>query len=697
MAINIGGLLENIGNSVGDFISVLKGDAPKDGVYVDVPNLAPQKLQSKNWTKSLPYVFGIVKDANSNVPHGKGFIDFSLPINPTDLSQSEPPAIIIKPTQGGTTVSHNGMRYKDLIIKGTTGVHPGRGAGGASKRTGKANFQPNEMKYVSGYESFLRLRNWFRSYYHQKATNPDFKDAALVFKNYKDGEFLIVELVKFDMDRSASIKLHRNYVLTFRVLGHVEFAEKDSFLKGLDEFLDNALDAIDTARGIFLRTGSIVKQIESTYDATVLEALRKTSLMLKALTGAVLTAADLGPNLIKKTLTAKEAFDLSLKMMRKQLKEGNAGTLDSRLSKANITFPNNLQKAVANSGTNVISTIFKGDSLQAVQASDLPISAVNALADEQAAAIELPRSFFEDTLDNLVRVRDNAADRFGLGDTLFNSIYNRTNTLDVDTGKELIDDEFEVLQAFNSAIQGLNLFLSTNQAFKSSYAARIADFNDQFGGSLNLKAEQAVKEIPLPAGYTLERLALQELGDPDRWVEISELNGLKPPYIVDNMTLRTKYTLAPGDKILIPQPVKNGFATSPIPRDLPLFNGMTEAEKNLGVDLRLTDTFDLELTNNNDIQTIKGLDNAAQAIVIKLSIEQGDILKHPELGVGLVVGSKTRDLGEIQDDLFRTLTQDPRFESVNQVELININNQLNVKFTIKFKNVDTPIPVEIRV
>jgi hypothetical protein len=111
----------------------------------------------------------------------------------------------------------------------------------------------------------------------------------------------------------------------------------------------------------------------------------------------------------------------------------------------------------------------------------------------------------------------------------------------------------------------------------------------------------------------------------------------------------------------------------------------------------LSDTFDLTLTNSNDLQIIKGLDNATQAIVIKLSIERGDILKHQELGVGLVVGSKTRDLGEIQDDLYRTLTQDPRFESVTSLELINENNSLNVNFIIKMKNIDTPVPVSIKV
>jgi hypothetical protein len=351
------------------------------------------------------------------------------------------------------------------------------------------------------------------------------------------------------MERTSAIKMHRNYTMKFKVLKHVKFEAKTEFLEGLDTFLDDALDAIDTARGIFLRLGDIVSQIESTYESTVLEALRKTSLMMKALQGSILTAADLGPNIMKKTMTAAEALDFSLSLKRKQKDQGNSGSLDSRLSKSQVRFPNNMQQAVNNNGTEVISTIFKGDSLQAVDSSELPLSATNALIDEQAAAVELSRTFFEDVRDDLKRIRDNAADQFNLGDEVFDTIFNRVPTLTGDDTKEFIDDEYDVLNGFNLAVKGLNLFLSTNTAFKSDYPDRISDVVDKFGGNINLQSEQAVKEIPLPTDITLEQLALRELADPDRWIEIVELNGLKPPYITQNRTESSATLRAPGDKI----------------------------------------------------------------------------------------------------------------------------------------------------
>src|SRR5690606_2449275 len=131
-----------------------------------------------------------------------------LPINPQEITQTENFAVKIKPTLGGTTVNHSGNRYKDLIISGTTGVHPYRGMTGVNRKTGRAIFQPDSLKYRSGYEVFLHFRNWIKAYHQRKASSPN--QFRMIFKNFKDWEFLIVEPVKFTMKRDSSKPLLYN-------------------------------------------------------------------------------------------------------------------------------------------------------------------------------------------------------------------------------------------------------------------------------------------------------------------------------------------------------------------------------------------------------------------------------------------------------------------------------------------------------
>jgi hypothetical protein len=54
-------------------------------------------------------------------------------------------------------------------------------------------------------------------------------------------------------------------------------------------------------------------------------------------------------------------------------------------------------------------------------------------------------------------------------------------------------------------------------------------------------------------GDTLQRIALRELGDASRWVELAELNGLRPPYLTDPALARAG-VLAYGASIKLPSP-----------------------------------------------------------------------------------------------------------------------------------------------
>jgi len=127
-----------------------------------------------------------------------------------------------------------------------------------------------------------------------------------------------------------------------------------------------------------------------------------------------------------------------------------------------------------------------------------------------------------------------------------------------------------------------------------------------------------------------------------------------------------------------------------------LLSKLTEYEKQLGIDLKLTSDGDLELNNLNDVKLVAGASNVAQALKIKLGIEPGSLPYHPSLGANLNIGEKSRSASEIKANILRSLLQDPRFENVNvfvqqegsiyyieiRVVLINTNLEIPLQFTV---------------
>lgn len=698
----LSGLINSISGSVtgffNNFANLFRQQSSR-GLY-PIPAIAKVLTQNgtvngKNWNKSIPYVFSVVKEDGTRV---SVFGDFELPINPSEIQQDELPAITIQPTQGGTAVNHSGNRYKDLVISGTTGVSPNRGAGGVQSTTGKAIGQPDDLKHASGHEVFIELRNWFKAYYEFKKENSaEAKSARMVFKNFKDGEFLIIEVPKFSMRRSASSPMLYNYTISARVLGVLDFKKPEGptgFFGNFDEILTKANDAIDTARGVFLQSQNILRQIESTYDNILIEPMRKTALALKAFLGLPTTAADLGQRGVQDTLSTKDTIAILLGIKKDQDSKKNSGTLDPRI--AQIVVPSNLENTVGEAGPSFLLKL-PGDSLMALPSSSLPFKAQTSIQADQQAALELPRTFFEELKENIIRIQDNAQDFFNLNDSVYDSQFERTPTLQAEATKRVTDAEFQLLAAFDKAIEGINLLLSTNAMFKSSYADRIQQVNDTFNNELNVVPEKAVKEIFLNGQTSLERLALENLGDSSRWIEIVELNNLKPPYISQDPQESREGVKKVGDKIMIPQPVIFGFSNTPVNRQSFLTQDLTEVEKNLGIDLKLNQDFDLELNNRGDLNLVRGADNAAQAIIFKLGLEKGEIIDHPEIGIGLVIGDKAPSVVQVQSDLLQTLSQDPRFEKILNMSIQRENNTYRVRFYVKLKNIDTPVPVDFKV
>jgi hypothetical protein len=99
-----------------------------------------------------------------------------------------------------------------------------------------------------------------------------------------------------------------------------------------------------------------------------------------------------------------------------------------------------------------------------------------------------------------------------------------------------------------------------------------------------------------------------------------------------------------------------------------------EDEKRTGIDLRIADTGDLLFTSNGDYALSYGLQNALQAVKLKLSTQIGELRFHQGFGIINVVGQNNQDTGSIRSAIVASLndqiSQDPRFD---RIEALSVN------------------------
>ena len=127
-----------------------------------------------------------------------------------------------------------------------------------------------------------------------------------------------------------------------------------------------------------------------------------------------------------------------------------------------------------------------------------------------------------------------------------------------------------------------------------------------------------------------------------------------------------------------------------------LTRGMSELEKSLGVDLKINKDGDLELNNLGDFKLVSGAENAAQAVYLKLNIEPGGLVYHPELGTSLQIGEKTKNAIEIKAQIFKSLSKDPRFDNVDaRVQVLG--DVILVDLRVVLANTGIEVPLQFAV
>lgn len=201
--------------------------------------------------------------------------------------------------------------------------------------------------------------------------------------------------------------------------------------------------------------------------------------------------------------------------------------------------------------------------------------------------------------------------------------------------------------------------------------------SDELGLGRNVARYTSAVERDIGNTDTIVNLAAKYMGDARKWKILAIFNALQPPYI---SPLGLHGTLAPGDKILIPN-----FAKSDRRRASPATLGVpVEAaaqEHFLGTDFLLEDVgnagqADLAVDvegGSTDFKISSGIPNLQQALRSRLRTERGSDILFRNLGVRRVVGIGITpiDLEQAQFSLIETVQTDPRISLVRNLRFTN--------------------------
>jgi hypothetical protein len=156
--------------------------------------------------------------------------------------------------------------------------------------------------------------------------------------------------------------------------------------------------------------------------------------------------------------------------------------------------------------------------------------------------------------------------------------------------------------------------------------------------------------------------------------------------------------------ILIPSP-------NPIPNPrqdaVPWFLAKSAAdEKRMGIDLLLSSTDDLVFTPNNDLSLSYSLQNAAQAMKLKVITELGELRYHSGFGLVNVIGNKNNNIANVKTAIINSLTnqvaQDSRFDRIESLDILyapqgNLPSEIVVNLSVRLAGGSQVVPISFNV
>jgi hypothetical protein len=144
-------------------------------------------------------------------------------------------------------------------------------------------------------------------------------------------------------------------------------------------------------------------------------------------------------------------------------------------------------------------------------------------------------------------------------------------------------------------------------------------------------------------------------------------------------------------------------------KETPWFlKGDDAVAKRQRVDLNINTDGDINLNSTGDLQLSYSLDNAIQAIKLKLMIELGELRRHSDFGLVNIYGQTNNNVEDVRSSLVNSIStsidEDPRFDGIEDLNIVynnsldkNAPSYFSITIVVRLAGTDNLVPITFTV
>lgn len=439
--------------------------------------------------------------------------------------------------------------------------------GSPTRYSGPLNYQKiNDVPDTTGYNFLHTMVRFFDTYQAYKKTREG-SSWRLALHMHKDKMYYDVTLKEYSIIKSAGT-LEYNYTIRLEAWRrHAEpignespspISIKPDKAANMN-ILARIINSITRARRVVARAYGVLRGIRADINDTLITPLNEAVLLMKDMLNLPLVALDFVTN-------SKTSFWAEMRSAYKNAfydaVYGTKATLDkykdifnrifdregsqnsryvesmNQLLLQNPGYDSTVSSIQGGEQSDLITDMFNdamnfSEFFENVEINDLPLSDVglNQINEYVSQIQQIDADGLRRRRDLISSYAASISEALGGG----HETYNRLKGLGPlkKVYRKLSVEDISLLSALNDIIMGIDTLINILDDIGTELPEDYYSFYERYAISQGLLFNSNASKflIPFPVGATLESLAAQYLGNPDRWIEIAALNGLKAPYI----------------------------------------------------------------------------------------------------------------------------------------------------------------------